>query len=733
MRSRPSGRRELSVQSAGLDSPSTLGQGHRPGRAPRGRWGRLARGALVFVTVLSLAAAAISGYARYELADERAFATRAASALENEQVRAALASRLVDAFTNNVTPNVLIVRPLLLPAVSAVAETSQFRRLFELVVRARHRALFEGGSGFVFDLDRAGGALVDAIRAVSPRAARAISPDRRLRITTLEPRSFELVATHAIGDLARWWWPLLGVSLLCLAACALAAGGLRPALAFVGASVAAAGLTVAGVVTVAGLLVASHAGTVGDDGGDLARSAVTGLWDALFADLHTAALVASVAGALVAGLASAERVGYGLTGARAWLDTAVRSPSRGARIGRAVVLALIGAALLLQPTLTLRAIAAVLALLLLAVAVTQFGAPAPAGVAAASRPAGGFTPVAAGISAAVLVAATVVVALVLPGPGAAPAESAAPGSGCNGSPALCRRRLNEVAFAGTHNSYAAADEPGWYFASQRFGIERQLRDGIRAFLIDVHYGVPEPRSGRIRTDLAYEGSSRNKVARELSPEALRLAERLAPTIGRDVPDGPRGIYLCHTLCELGAEPLTEQLRLIERFTADNPREVIVLFVEPYVPPREIGKALREADLRDRVAEISRDEPLPTLGELVRAGTPIVILAEQDGGARPWYLDGFSFAQDTPLGATRPSQLRCGRYRGSADSPLFLVNHWIPPFPPSVTRNQRIGGRYLERRLTSCGRRRELVPNLVAVDFYERSGVVDVVRRRNAAG
>ena len=161
---------------------------------------------------------------------------------------------------------------------------------------------------------------------------------------------------------------------------------------------------------------------------------------------------------------------------------------------------------------------------------------------------------------------------------------------------LCRRRLNEVAFAGTHNSYAAADEPGWYFASQRFGIERQLRDGIRAFLIDVHYGVPDPRSGRIRTDLAYEGSSRNKVARELSPEALRLAERLAPTIGRDVPDGPRGIYLCHTLCELGAEPLTEQLRLIERFTADNPREVIVLFVEPYVPPREIGKALREAGL-----------------------------------------------------------------------------------------------------------------------------------------
>ena len=681
--------------------------------------------------MLSLAAAAISGYARYELADERAFATRAASALEDEQVRAALASQLVDAFTNNVTPNVLIVRPLLLPAVSAVAKTPQFRRIFELVVRARHRALFEGGSGFVFDLDRAGGALVDAIRAVSPRAARAISPDRRLRITTLEPRSFELVATHAIGDLARWWWPLLGLSLLCLTACTLAAGGFRPALASAGASIAAAGLTVAGVVSMAGLVVVSHAGTIGDDGGDLARSAVAALWDALFADLRTAALVAAVAGALVVGLVSAEQFNQRLTGARTWLDTALRSPRRGARFGRAVVLALVGAALLLQPGLTLRAAAVVLALVLLAVSVAQVGEPASAPAAAASRPAGGFSPVAAGISAAVLVAATVVVVLVLPGPGAPPAESAAPGSGCNGSPALCRRRLNEVEFAATHNSYAAADEPGWYFASQRFGIERQLRDGIRALLVDVHYGVPDPRSGRIRTDLAYEGSSRNKVARELSPEALRVAERIAPTVGRDVPDGPRGVYLCHTLCELGAEPLTEQLRLIERFIAANPRDVIVLFVEPYVPPREIEKALREADLLDRVAEISRDEPLPTLGELIRAGTPVVVLAEQDGGARPWYLDGFSYVQDTPLGATRSSQLRCTRYRGSADSPLFLVNHWIPPFPPSVTRNQRIGGGYLERRLTRCGRRRQLVPNLVAVDFYERSGVVDVVTRRNA--
>src|SRR5689334_13647860 len=75
---------------------------------------------------------------------------------------------------------------------------------------------------------------------------------------------------------------------------------------------------------------------------------------------------------------------------------------------------------------------------------------------------------------------------------------------CNGTAALCARRLNQVVFAGTHNSYAASDQPGWYFAPQHHGIARQLDDGIRALLIDVHLGVRDPASGAVRTDLRAE-------------------------------------------------------------------------------------------------------------------------------------------------------------------------------------------------------------------------------------
>jgi hypothetical protein len=154
-------------------------------------------------------------------------------------------------------------------------------------------------------------------------------------------------------------------------------------------------------------------------------------------------------------------------------------------------------------------------------------------------------------------------------------------------------------------------------------------------------------------------------------------------------------------------------------------------VEPYVPVATVESALREADLLSEAPVIDPTVPLPTLGELVRADTRLVVLAEQDGGERPWYLDGFKFVQDTPLGATRPSQLSCDRYRGEPDSPLLLLNHWIPPFPPSVTRNQRIGGSYLRGRVGRCERQRGMLPNILAVDFYERTGVVGVAQALNA--
>jgi hypothetical protein len=151
---------------------------------------------------------------------------------------------------------------------------------------------------------------------------------------------------------------------------------------------------------------------------------------------------------------------------------------------------------------------------------------------------------------------------------------------CNSSVELCKRRLTDVTFPATHNSYAASDEPGWYFANQRYSIARQLRDGIRALLIDIHWGERAAASGLVRTDLKAEGSSENKVARALPAPALRLAERLAGRRGLGATTGRPSLYLCHTLCELGAESLDAELQKIRGFLDSHPGEVLILVIEP---------------------------------------------------------------------------------------------------------------------------------------------------------
>ncbi|MGA2164926.1 MAG: hypothetical protein ABSH36_10720 [Solirubrobacteraceae bacterium] len=303
---------------------------------------------------------------------------------------------------------------------------------------------------------------------------------------------------------------------------------------------------------------------------------------------------------------------------------------------------------------------------------------------------------------------------------------------CEGAKALCGKRLNEVIFPGTHNSFAASAEPGWQFANQTYGISPQLEDGIRALLIDVHFGVYDAATGIVRTDLRAEGSDRNKVAEQVPARALHVADRVAGRVGVGTLHGTPEPYLCHTLCELGAEPLHRELEVIGDFLRQHPDQVLVVIVEDYVRPATIERAFEQAGLTRYVATLDRHAPLPTLGELIARGQRLVVFAEEKGGSPAWYMPAFSFIQDTPLGATRPNQLSCARYRGKADGPLLLINHWIPPFPPSITLNAAIGrAPFLRGRIERCLKKRHLKGAIVAVDFYQRTSVVAVAKDLNS--
>src|SRR4029078_13074700 len=171
---------------------------------------------------------------------------------------------------------------------------------------------------------------------------------------------------------------------------------------------------------------------------------------------------------------------------------------------------------------------------------------------------------------------------------------------------------------------SAANRTGWMFAKQERDVADQLRDGIRAFLIDVHAGVPV--SGRIKTQLGGEPGFMRDVEKELAREGVAAADRArARLVGP--PDGPRGLYLCHGFCEVGAQPLLPWLRTMREFLAANPREVVILVIEDYVPPEELAAAFEQAGLAELAFRGAPRPPWPTLEQMAESNQRVLTFLE----------------------------------------------------------------------------------------------------------
>jgi hypothetical protein len=691
---------------------------------------RVMAGVCAALSILALATGAILLYLRLELLDEDGFADRTVEAVRDPQVRATIADRVVSAALE-VEPDLLSARPLLVSAVRGAIDTPAFEGLVRAAAINAHRVLFDEEEPTVaVDIADAAELIVPAVRSVDPELAEEL-PDRLAApLATLDRRDFA-ADTIELAEQIRFLavvLPLIGIGLLGTAVWLADHRGL--ALRRAPLAVAAAG----GLVLLA-LAVAEPDATSRVEGLTLgqANEAIDDAWDALVGPLRTAALATAIVAVGIA-LLVAPRAGRIL----APLGAAARSLSATPR-GRAVR-GLRGAGLLAAGAVVVTADSDVVqaAGFVLGAVLVAWGSADLIGAVAGPVPARRAARLAVSLPGPRVAAALAL--LLAAGAGAAAILSARDDEGasasgpterpdsCNGSPELCERRLNEVVFAGTHNSMSAADEPGWLFANQRRSIESQLDDGIRLFLLDPHWGVPVA-GNRVRTDIEAEGVSRNRVAKALGPEAVRTAERLAGRVGGGDVSGARQVWLCHSLCELGATKMSDALDVYRDWLDEHPGEILVLMLEPSVPAWAIEVQFERAELLDRVARLRRDQPLPTLGTLLERGRQLVVLGERDTGDLPWYLEAFDFIQDTPLGprATRS----CAPSRGDSDSPILMLNHWVDGFPPRPSANARVNSsEEILARAERCERRRGLPLSLIAVDHYDLGGVVAAAAELN---
>jgi hypothetical protein len=331
----------------------------------------------------------------------------------------------------------------------------------------------------------------------------------------------------------------------------------------------------------------------------------------------------------------------------------------------------------------------------------------------------------AGVAASTALLAWGAVVLLRPAP---PAAVQAAGA-CNGAAALCDRPLNQVTFAGAHNAMSAADIPGWMFPQHERGVAAQLTDGIRAFLIDVHYGRPAGTS--VVTDLDAEVASRAKIEEAVGPEgveaALRIRSRFA---GGDL--GQRGLYLCHGFCELGAQPLGPWLATLADFLVQHPDEVVQLVIEDYVTPVDLAAEFDRAGLSGLVYRGTGREPWPTLRTLIDTRQRVIVMTESGRDGVPWILPAFEIMQETPYKFRNPSEMTCDANRGGTQGRLFQINNWIDTTPAPKPSNAALVNAHdaLLARARRCQEERGLKPTILAVDFYRTGDVVGVARALN---
>lgn len=307
----------------------------------------------------------------------------------------------------------------------------------------------------------------------------------------------------------------------------------------------------------------------------------------------------------------------------------------------------------------------------------------------------------------------------------APAQRA-----CNGMAELCAKRLDQAVFPGTHNSMSNQEAAGWMFPHQQKDIPGQLRDGIRALLLDIHYGFAG--GTRIKTDLA-AGQSRDRLIQAIGQEgfdaAMRIRERL---VGVD--ERKRNLYFCHAFCELGAYPVGPTLEEIRDFLIENPDEVVIMIVEDYVTPSDLAAAFDRAKLTPLVYHGPAGPPWPTLGELTARGERLVMFIESGRPGVSWLHPAFESFQETPYSFHSVAEMSCAPNRGGTSGSLFLLNNWIETTPAPRPSNAAIVNAHdaLLRRARACQAQRHHLPNIIAVDFYGTGDVIGVARELNRA-
>ena len=251
-------------------------------------------------------------------------------------------------------------------------------------------------------------------------------------------------------------------------------------------------------------------------------------------------------------------------------------------------------------------------------------------------------------------------------------------TGCNGHPELCDRRIDEVVFAGTHNSMSASNED-FIGANQIGGIRTQLRRGVRALTLDLHYGFRVDEW--VRTDM----SRAPDTSDPLTPEEQAAVDRvLAIAVRRS--RGQRALPLPQHVRARRALKAEDGFARIHDFLRENPNEVVLIILQDEIDAADAVEVLEKSRLADLAYTWEPGSPFPTLRQMIRGSQE---RADHGRARRRRCVRGTTRPTAPEACCRRPrfnfdsiEEMSCAPNRSGTAGPLFLLNHWVSTSPPS---------------------------------------------------
>ncbi len=246
---------------------------------------------------------------------------------------------------------------------------------------------------------------------------------------------------------------------------------------------------------------------------------------------------------------------------------------------------------------------------------------------------------------------------------------------CNGSPAYCEKRYDELCQAATHDS--AANSAYWQTPSQDKSVRFQLENSIRVFMLTVM-------------------------------------------------DAPAGVSVCKADCERGITPLATVLTTIKEFLDGNPRDVVTLLIDTALPASQLAAEFVTTKLDTMAHTQSLQAPWPMLGAMIASGRRLVVLSSSTEGGPAWLLPRPALVWETAAHWTSLQAMTCNPAEGAADRPLYLVHHDLTETPDGGEEGQPSLARAAEAnafpvalaRLQQCKNQFGRAPNFLALDFFE---------------